>query len=339
MTQTAIADRIERSDFPPAAEGYDREAVDAHLREVAAELAGTDETSASTLAADRVRRIGDTAALRIEEIVGAAEQSAREIIAAAEHAAAETSAWAEHAAAETSAWAESEAREIGARTEATARETTARAEAEARATREAVEAAAAKMREQAGQFAARTTDAAERDARAARESISAQADQLRQALDAAATLLERLGSATSSNRGLHAVESEAVEPEAAEPGPSEAEANEPVPDGPKPSGPRAGSGWLSKRNRDGDDSGASITTRNGNEPAGTDRPHEMRMSAFNMLIRGSSRDDVVESLRERFELGDEDRGLLESVLDQASASATNWRPLPELPVRRRFLRR
>ena len=66
---------IERSDFPTARRGYDRAAVDAHLRKVA-ELARTDARPADTLATG--------ASEHVRQIVAAAEASAAEIKAEAE---------------------------------------------------------------------------------------------------------------------------------------------------------------------------------------------------------------------------------------------------------------
>ncbi len=63
---------IEKRDFPTRLRGYDRAAVDAHLRAVADELES------------RVATTADAAADKVRAVLGAAEQSAAEIVAQAE---------------------------------------------------------------------------------------------------------------------------------------------------------------------------------------------------------------------------------------------------------------
>lgn len=63
---------IEKRDFPARLRGYDRAAVDAHLRAIADEL----ETRVATTA--------DAAAEQVRAVLSAAEQSAAEIVARAE---------------------------------------------------------------------------------------------------------------------------------------------------------------------------------------------------------------------------------------------------------------
>lgn len=63
---------IEKRDFPARLRGYDRTAVDAHLRAIADEL----ET--------RVASTADAAAEQVRAVLSAAEQSAAEIVAQAE---------------------------------------------------------------------------------------------------------------------------------------------------------------------------------------------------------------------------------------------------------------
>jgi DivIVA domain-containing protein len=63
---------IEKRDFPARLRGYDRAAVDAHLRWVADELQARVATSA------------DAAAEQVRAVLGAAERSAAEIVAQAE---------------------------------------------------------------------------------------------------------------------------------------------------------------------------------------------------------------------------------------------------------------
>jgi DivIVA domain-containing protein len=63
---------IEKRDFPARLRGYDRAAVDAHLRWIADELEA------------RVATTADTAAEQVRAVLAAAEQSAAEIVARAE---------------------------------------------------------------------------------------------------------------------------------------------------------------------------------------------------------------------------------------------------------------
>jgi DivIVA domain-containing protein len=82
---------IEKRDFPLRLRGYDRAAVDAHLRAIADEL----ET--------RVASTADTAAEQVRAVLSAAEQSAAEIVAQAEVQAQQVGSAAGRAGEETTA--------------------------------------------------------------------------------------------------------------------------------------------------------------------------------------------------------------------------------------------
>jgi DivIVA domain-containing protein len=69
---------IEKRDFPTRLRGYDRAAVDAHLRALADELEGRAGT-VSSAAAEQVRAVIAAAEASAAEIVGAAEREAREL--------------------------------------------------------------------------------------------------------------------------------------------------------------------------------------------------------------------------------------------------------------------
>lgn len=315
---------IERPDFPRSADGYDREAVDRHLRRVAELLAQPDDAEASwklsiAMAAE-VRSIGESAAARVEEIVGVAERSAAEIVR--------------------------------------------RAEQQAAATLEGAEESATTIRRQALEDAARAAEEAEREALAAQKRAEAQAAELREAIATASALLERLGSASTLARDFQAISERMGAAQAPQVGPDDEE-SEPAGDEEEDEKPRPVSVWFSRLGGGHDDEqvdeaidadpsastagegeaaideGAAPadehTSKRNPEPQ---RSNKMRMTAFNMLVAGSKREEVAQHLRESFELTDEDDDLLETTLEEAAGRTADWRAIPNpIPRRRRFLGR
>jgi DivIVA domain-containing protein len=82
---------IEKRDFPARLRGYDRAAVDAHLRWIADELEARVATTADA-AADHVRAVLDAAERSAAEIVAGAEEEAGQIGSAAARAGDESTA-------------------------------------------------------------------------------------------------------------------------------------------------------------------------------------------------------------------------------------------------------
>jgi DivIVA domain-containing protein len=82
---------IEKRDFPRRLRGYDRTAVDAHLRWIADELEARVATTADA-AADHVRAVLDAAERSAAEIVAGAEEQAERIGSAAARAGDESTA-------------------------------------------------------------------------------------------------------------------------------------------------------------------------------------------------------------------------------------------------------
>jgi len=378
----SIRSEIEHKEFPRSADGYDREAVDSHLRAVAELLdrhvEGDASWKLSVAMADEVRRIGESAGTRVQEIVDVAERTAGEIV--------------EQAKARASATVE-------------------RAEGQASATVEAAEESAGTIRRDALEDAERVGEAAEQVAQEARERAHAQTEELRQAMATASTLLERLGSAGALEGELNAV-SERISGEAPRAGVAEAHAGEAEEGGERigpprssyrgaapaterdaaaateESKPRPVSVWFSKLGQKRDGPTNEETSSNGgpdslarevvateelpgvddaapapsleadepvleeDEPAAdeianaedrsrqnleTYTAHKMRMAAFNMLVRGSAREDVAVYLRESFELTEADDDLLAATLDEAALQTREWRAVPNpIPRRKRF---
>ena len=52
------------------------------------------------------------------------------------------------------------------------------------------------------------------------------------------------------------------------------------------------------------------------------------MVAFDMVLRGASREEIADHLRKEFGLKDQQSGLLEATLDQAFAKGGNWKVAP-----------
>ena len=392
MEQKSIRSEIEHKEFPRAQDGYDREAVDRHLRAVAELLDRRAEGDASwrlsVAMADEVRRIGESAGTRVQEIVAVAEQSAQEIV--------------ERAESQASAIVE-------------------QAQAQANASAEAAEESADTIRRRALEDAARMRDEVEHEAQEARDRTHAQTDELRQAMATASTLLERLGSAGALAGELDAV-SEPISgaPAQVDQGDAGEDRRQPRPPrtsyrdaGPatepdtaaatEESNARPASVWFSKlgrkRNAPTDEAASSnggpesvvreaVATEERSDPEAelpelVDAPraavvpeagepvgepeeedsdeqpvadeitsveapgrqsletytaHKMRMAAFNMLVRGSSRDDVAVYLRESFELTDKDDELLEATLEEAVVRTREWRAVPNPIPRRKRLR-
>lgn len=378
----SIRSEIEHKEFPRSADGYDREAVDSHLRAVAELLdrhvEGDASWKLSVAMADEVRRIGESAGTRVQEIVDVAERTAGEIV--------------EQAKARASATVE-------------------RAEGQASATVEAAEESAGTIRRDALEDAERVGEAVEQVAQEARERAHAQTEELRQAMATASTLLERLGSAGALEGELNAV-SERITGEAPRAGVAEAHAGEAEEGGERigpprssyrgaapaterdaaaateESKPRPVSVWFSKLGQKRDGPTNEETSSNGgpdslarevvateelpgvddaapapsleadepvleeDEPAAdeianaedrsrqnleTYTAHKMRMAAFNMLVRGSAREDVAVYLRESFELTEADDDLLAATLDEAALQTREWRAVPNpIPRRKRF---
>jgi DivIVA domain-containing protein len=82
---------IERRDFPARLRGYDRAAVDAHLRWIADELEARVGSTAD-MAAEQVRAVLDAAERSAGEIVAGAEAEAQRVGSAAARAGDETTA-------------------------------------------------------------------------------------------------------------------------------------------------------------------------------------------------------------------------------------------------------
>ena len=389
----SIRSEIEHKEFPRSADGYDREAVDSHLRAVAELLdrhvEGDASWKLSVAMADEVRRIGESAGTRVQEIVDVAERTAGEIVEQAE----------------------ARASEIVEQAKARASATVERAEGQASATVEAAEESAGTIRRDALEDAERVGEAVEQVAQEARERAHAQTEELRQAMATASTLLERLGSAGALEGELNAV-SERITGEAPRAGVAEAHAGEAEEGGERigpprssyrgaapaterdaaaateESKPRPVSVWFSKLGQKRDGPTNEETSSNGgpdslarevvateelpgvddaapapsleadepvleeDEPAAdeianaedrsrqnleTYTAHKMRMAAFNMLVRGSAREDVAAYLRESFELTEADDDLLAATLDEAALQTREWRAVPNpIPRRKRF---
>ncbi|HEY4280041.1 MAG TPA: DivIVA domain-containing protein [Conexibacter sp.] len=75
---------IEKKDFPIGRRGYDPEAVDAHLRDVADEVDGLKRS-----ARQRTETVATTASEQVRSVLAAAEAGAAEIVRSAEHEARE----------------------------------------------------------------------------------------------------------------------------------------------------------------------------------------------------------------------------------------------------------
>lgn len=294
---------IEHEEFPRSPDGYERSAVDRHLRAVA-ELVerradGDASWDLSLAMAEEVRRVGETAGARVQEIVAVAERSGAAIV---DHAEAQASAIVERA-----------------------------------------QESAETIRRRALEHAAAVREGAEREAQEAQARAHAETEQLEQAIADASTLLERLGSAGALVGELSTPTGEASAGAAGRgervgrfsPDGAGAE-DEPASE--EDSESRSGSTWLSRRwlmgepirrpVSDGDEAG-SATLADGE--AGRRRELEtytvpkLRVAAFSGLMRGSAREEVADHLRESFDLTEDDDDLLEAALDEAALSAGELR--------------
>ena len=307
----ALMDRpsIERSDFPTAADGYERSEVERHLSVVADALEEHRREapeSTATVAADRVKEISDAATATVREIVAAAERSAEEILASAR--------------------------------------------ADATATREAAERDGVELRRTAEEDAQRLIEGSEREASERVEQAHARAAAHLETVAAAKSLLERFGvSATSLLAELAAFDardSGGAEQSAADSVPwrerTHSNAARGTDSSPAPATaaapavePRVGRFNAQRPNRVADERPTA--------GAAGQRAQKMSMTAFEMVIRGTPREQIAAQLENQFKLGDGDRDLLGRTLDQALAKGANWstgKPSNGGPPRRRgFLRR
>ena len=310
---------IQRSDFATAENGYEQAEVESHLSVVADALEEQHRREApasmATVAADRVKEIADAATSTVRDIVAAAERSAEEIRASAT--------------------------------------------ADATAIREAAERDGAELRRKAEQNAKRLTLDSERAATELVEGAHARAAAHLETVAAAKSLLERFGvSATSLLAELEAFEpggpseggdgkrsaadsvswrprddaTSGSAPDAPPPAQSDAPA--------APASPPNGELTIGRFNKQRPKRGADEAAAAG--PGGP-KAQKMSMTAFEMVIRGTSREQIAERLKNEFELGGEDQELLRRTLDQAHVKGANWstgKPANGDPPRRRgFLRR
>lgn len=233
-------------------------------------------------------------------------------------------------------------RDIVAAAERSAEEIRASAATDATATREAAERDRAELRRSAEQDAKRLTHESEREAKELVERAHARAAAHLETVAAAKSLLERFGvSATSLLAEL-----EAFDPGGSADGGNSADsvpwrARDNAGSGPSPAArPADGEPTVRRLNKQRPSRGADEAPAAG--PGGS-KAQKMSMTAFEMVIRGTPREQIAEHLTHEFELGGEDQELLERTLDQAHAKGANWRtgkpPDGDPPRRRGFLRR
>ena len=297
---------IESTGSPTGESGYEPSEVESQLRAVTAAVEDQRRSespeSTATVAADRVKEISDVASTAVRAIIEAAEQSAEEIRTAAS--------------------------------------------TEASATREAAERDGVELRRRAKEDARRLTEGSKREGRELVENAHASAAAHLETVAAARSLLERFGvSASSLLAELDAFDpggGKPAEPPAADAVPwratddSVGEVNSDAAAAAAPGEPTVRRIDRSSRDQDAE--------RVQDDPADRDpearKAQKLSMTAFEMVIRGTPREEIAARLTKDFELGGADEDLLERTLQQAVAKGANWRTAPpQPPRRRRFLRR
>lgn len=298
---------IESTGSERAESGYQQSEVESQLHANAAAVedqrpSGAPESTA-IVAADRVKEISDVASTAVREIIEAAERSAAEMRTAAS--------------------------------------------TEASATREAAERDSAELRRRAKEDARRLTEGSEREGRELVEKARVSAAAHLETVAAARSLLERFGvSASSLLAELDAFDPSATEPARAPAGdavPWRAQRDPVAEAGGDPAGAGlpAGGPIVRRKKRSNGDAAAkgSQDAALGADPEAR-KAQKLSMTAFEMVIRGTPREEIAARLTKEFELDDDDGDLLERTLQQATAKGANWSPgRPPPPRRRGFLRR
>ena len=283
--------------------GYERSEVDAHSGAVEAAVEDPHGSqapeSAATVAADHVKQISDVASTAVREIVEAAERSGEEIRSAAS--------------------------------------------AEASATRESAERDATELRRRADDDARRLTERSKRESRELLEQAQARAAAHLETVAAARSLLERFGvSAGSLLAELDAFDRRGGDPaETPAPGAVAWRAKDDAVAAADPDAASAEDGAGEAEAGAGEAEAGAGEAEAGAGDAGSEarRAQKLNMTAFEMVIKGTPREEIAARLTKEFELEGADDDLLERTLQQATVSGANWRTERRPPLRRRFLRR
>ena len=298
---------IERTNFSKSKHGYTPEEVHRHLSAIADafEKERSDRQAASAVAvADHVKQVSDAASTHIHSVIAAAERSAEEMIASAAVQAETTREAADREASEVRRRAEEEARHLTETTERKARELTERAEAQAAESRATVTAARSVVRD---------LGTSARSLMAELDAFEALHGENSLAVKAVAENQQQ-APGPRPRRGKNGTTAEASSKQ-----PSSIPAEAGVQHGETP----PGSQRTGTRFRPGDE-----RPQGADDQSPTGRSERMAMVAFDMVLRGASREEIADHLRKEFGLKDQQFDLLEATLDQAFAKGGNWKVAP-----------
>ena len=227
-------------------------------------------------------------------------------------------------------------REIVEAAERSGEEIRSAASAEASATRESAERDATELRRRADDDARRLTERSKRESRELLEQAQARAAAHLETVAAARSLLERFGvSAGSLLAELDAFDRRGGDPaETPAPGAVAWRAKDDAVAAADPDAASAEDGA-------GEAEAGAGEAEAGAGDAGSEarRAQKLNMTAFEMVIKGTPREEIAARLTKEFELEGADDDLLERTLQQATVSGANWRTERRPPLRRRFLRR